>query len=82
MSSFAADTAGLIQKRWADNFSIRSGLVFDEVAVVFVFGFSGITTHLTEWRGSDRSGFGGIGIVVRSGGRGRGRHFDLLFLIE
>jgi hypothetical protein len=73
VAGFATDTAGLIQERWADNFTIGSGLVLDEVAVVFFFGFSGITTHLAEWRG------GGGGVVVSSGRR---RHFDGLFLIE
>jgi hypothetical protein len=71
VTGFAADTAGLIQERWADNFTIGSGLVLHEVAVVFFFGFSGITTHLAEWRG-------GGGVVVSSGRR----HFDGLFLIE
>jgi hypothetical protein len=75
VAGFAADTAGLIQERWADNFTIGSWLVLDEVAGVFFFGFSGITAHLAEWRGG---GGGGGGLVVSSGRR----HFDGLFLIE
>jgi hypothetical protein len=77
VAGFAADTAGLIQERWADNFTIGSGLVLDEVAVVFFFGFSGITTHVADWRGGGGGGGGG-GVVVSSGRR----HFDGLFLIE
>jgi hypothetical protein len=73
----AADTAGLIQERWADNFTIGSWLVLDEVAGVFFFGFSGITAHLAEWRGGGGGGGGG-GVVVSSGRR----HFDWLILIE
>jgi hypothetical protein len=45
------------------------------VAGVFFFGFSGITTHLAEWRGD--GGGGGLVVDVSSG-----RHFDGLFLIE
>lgn len=80
MTGLAADSAGLIQERWADNFTIGSWLVLHEVAGVFFFGFSGITTHLAEWRGG--GGGGGtlaVAVVVSSGRR---RHFDCLILIE
>jgi hypothetical protein len=73
---FVADSAGLIQERWADNFTIGSWLVLDEVAGVFFFGFSGITTHLAERGGGGGAGGGG-GLIVSSG-----RHFDWLILIE
>ena len=76
MSSLVADSAGLIQERWADNFTIGSGLVLHEVAGVFFFGFSGITAHLAEWRGG--GGGGALAVAVVSSGR----HFDELILIE
>lgn len=78
MSGLVADSAGLVQERWADNFTIGSRLVLDEVTGVFFFIFSGVTTHLAEWRGGGGGG-GGLVVVVVSSGR---RHFDLLFLIE
>lgn len=76
MTGLAADSAGLIQERWADNFTIGSWLVLHEVAGVFFFGFSGITTHLAERGGG---GGGAFAVVVVSSGR---RHFDWLILIE
>lgn len=79
MSGLVADSAGLVQERWADNFTIGSRLVLDEVTGVFFFIFSGVTTHLAEWRDGGGGGGGGGGLVVVSSGR---RHFDLLFLIE
>ena len=71
-----ADSAGLIQERWADNFTIGSWLVLDEVAGVFFFGFSGITTHLAE-RGGGGGALAVVVAVVSSG-----RHFDGLIMIE
>jgi hypothetical protein len=59
VSSLVADSAGLIQERWADDFSLRSGLVLDVVAGVFLFGTSGITANFAEWRGSGDGGGGG-----------------------
>ena len=79
MSGLVADSAGLIQERWADNFTIGSWLVLHEVAGVFFFGFSGITTHLAERGGGDGGG-GAFAVVVVSSGRRR--HFDCLILIE
>lgn len=76
MSILVADSAGLIQERWADNFTIGSWLVLDEVAGVFFFGFSGITAHLAE-RGGGGGAFAVAVAVVSSG-----RHFDGLILIE
>lgn len=76
VSILVADSAGLIQERWADNFTIGSWLVLDEVAGVFFFGFSGITAHLAEWRGG--GGGGALAVAVVSSGR----HFDELILIE
>ena len=61
MSSLVADSAGLVQERWAGDFSVGSGLVLDEVAGVFRFGFPGITANLTERLGGGGSGsIGGI----------------------
>lgn len=62
MSGFSTDAAGLVQERWADDFSLRSGLVLNVVAGVFLFGTSGITANFAEWRGS---GDGGGGISGR-----------------
>jgi hypothetical protein len=73
---FVADSAGLIQERWTDNFTIGSWLVLHEVAGVFFFGFSGITTHLAE-RGGGGGALAVVVAVVSSG-----RHFDGLILIE
>jgi hypothetical protein len=55
MSGFVADSTGLIQERWTDDFSLRSGLVLDEVAGIFRFGFSGVIADLAV-----RSDGGGI----------------------
>lgn len=82
MTGLAADSAGLIQERWADNFTIGSWLVLHEVAGVFFFGFSGITTHLAERGGGDGGGGGGAFAVVVVVSSGRRRHFDWLILIE
>jgi hypothetical protein len=83
VSGLVADSAGLVQERWADNFTIGSGLVLHEVTGVFFFGFSGVTTHLAEWRdGGGGGGGGGLGLVVVVVVVSSGRHFDLLFLIE
>ena len=65
MSSFVTDSTGLVQERWAHDFSIGSGLVLDEVAGIFRLGFSGITAHLAKWGGSGDGG----GIAGSSGGR-------------
>jgi hypothetical protein len=65
---FAADTAGLIQERWADDFTIGSGLVFHVVACVFRSGTTRIVADFAVGSG----GGGGV-IGVSSGG---GRHFD------
>jgi hypothetical protein len=62
VSGLVADSAGLIQERWADDFSIGSGLVLDVVAGVFLFGTSGITANFAEWRSSGGDGFDGGGI--------------------
>ena len=59
MSGFSADAAGLVQERWADDFSIGSGLVLDVVAGVFLFGTSGIIAYFAVWR--IHTGGGGIG---------------------
>jgi hypothetical protein len=59
VSGFVADSAVLIQERRADDFSIWSGLVLDEVAGVFLFGTSRITTNFAEWLDSDGVGRGG-----------------------
>ena len=68
MSGLVADSAGLIQERWTDDFSSGSGLILDEVAGIFQFGFSGVIAHLAV-----RSSDGGGGIVGRVGISGR-RH--------
>jgi hypothetical protein len=60
VSSLVADSAGLIQERWAGDFSIGSRLVLDEVAGVFRFGFPGITANLTERLGGGGGSIGGI----------------------
>jgi hypothetical protein len=60
VSGLVADSAGLIQERWADDFSLRSGLILDEVAGVFLFGTSGIKAHFAVWLGSGDGGGGGI----------------------
>jgi hypothetical protein len=60
VSGFAADTAGLIQERWTDDFSVGSGLILDEVAGIFRFRFSGITANLTERLGGSGSIGGSI----------------------
>jgi hypothetical protein len=73
VSGFAADTAVLVQERWADDFSIGSGLVLDKVAGIFRFEFPGITANLTERLG----GGGSIGGIS-----GRRRHFDCLYLVR
>jgi len=78
--NFVADSAGLIQERWTDDFSVGSGLVLDEVAGIFRLGFSGVMAHLAV-----RSGGGGDGIVAGSVGGISGRHcfrYDWLFLLE
>jgi hypothetical protein len=62
VSGLVADSAGLIQERWADDFSIGSRLVLDVVAGVFLFGTSGITANFAEWRSSGGDGFDGGGI--------------------
>jgi hypothetical protein len=62
VSGLVADSAGLIQERWADDFSIGSGLVLDVVAGVFLFGTSGITANFAEWRSNGGDGFHGGGI--------------------
>jgi len=64
VSVFVADSAGLIQERWTDDFSLRSGLVLDEVAGIFRFGFSGVIAHLAVR--SDGDGIAGsVGISGR-----------------
>jgi hypothetical protein len=61
VSGLVADSAGLIQERWADDFSLRSGLILDEVVGVFLFGTSGIIAHFAVWLvGSGDGGGGGI----------------------
>jgi hypothetical protein len=50
MSGLVANSAGLVQERWADDFSIGSGLVLDVVAGVFLFGTSGIIAYFAVWR--------------------------------
>jgi hypothetical protein len=59
VSGFVADSAVLIQERWADDFSLGSGLVLDEMIGVFLFGTSRITTNFAEWLDSDGVGRGG-----------------------
>jgi hypothetical protein len=56
VSGLVADSAGLIQERWADDFSIRSGLVFNKVAGIFILRLPGITAHLAERTGSNDDG--------------------------
>jgi hypothetical protein len=58
VSGFVADSAVLIQERWADDFSLGSGLVLDEMIGVFLFGTSRITTNFAEWLDSDGVGRG------------------------
>ena len=58
-----ADSAGLIQERWADNFSFVSGLVFDVVAGVFRFGAACIMADFAV--GSSGLGDGGGGSIER-----------------
>lgn len=70
MSGIVADSAGLVQERWAHDFSIGSGLVFDKVAGIFLFGFARITAY-------DAKGLGLRGSITAggiSGGRQRRRH--------
>jgi hypothetical protein len=78
VSGLVADSAGLVQERWADNFTIGSWLVLDEVACVFFFGFSGITAHLAERGG----GGGALAVAVAVAVVSSGRHFDGLILNE
>ena len=66
MSVFVTDSAGLIQERWTDDFSVGSGLVLHEVAGIFRFGFSGVIAHLAV-----RSDGGGGGIAGSVGISGR-----------
>jgi hypothetical protein len=74
---FAADTAGLIQECWADDFTNGSGLVFHVVACVFRSGTTRIVADFAVGSSSGSGviglGGGGDGLVVSSGG---GRHFD------
>jgi hypothetical protein len=73
---FAADTAGLIQERWADDFTIGSGLVFHVVACVFRSGTTSIVADFAVGScggviglgGSGGLGGGGGTVVVSSGG--------------
>ena len=65
MSVFVADSAGLVQERWTDDFSLRSGLVLDEVAGIFRFGFSGVIAHLAVRSSSDGGIAGSVGISGR-----------------
>jgi hypothetical protein len=60
VSSLVADSAGLIQERWANDFSLRSGLILDVVAGVFLFGTSGIIAHFAVWLVGSGDGGGGI----------------------
>jgi hypothetical protein len=55
-----ADSAGLIQERWTDHFSVGSWLVLDEVIGIFRFGFSGVMAHLAVRSGD------GDGILLDS----------------
>jgi hypothetical protein len=71
VSSLATNAAGLIQECGADNFTIGSGLVFDEVAGIFFFGFSGVTADDAQ----------GLGIGSRVSGIRR-RHCCLFFLFD
>ncbi len=77
MAVFAADTAGLIQERWADDFAIGSRLVFHVVACVFRSGTTRIVADFAVGSGGGGGGIIGLGgggsVVVSSGG---GRHFD------
>ena len=61
VSSLVADSAGLVQERWTDDFSFGSGLVFDVVAGVFRFGEACIMADFAV--GS--SGLGGGGGIER-----------------
>jgi hypothetical protein len=74
VSGFVADSAVLIQERWADDFSIGSGLVLDEVAGVFRSGTACIVTNFAV---------GAVISVVGGGGSISGRrHCIRLFLME
>ena len=53
MSRLVADSAGLIQERWADDFSIWSRLILHEVIGVNVHGETGIFADLAERFTSD-----------------------------
>ena len=70
MTWFGTVSAGLIQERWADDFSIGSRLVLHVVAGIFLFGAPGVTAY-------DAKGLGG-GVVIS----GRRRHCIRLFLVE
>jgi hypothetical protein len=69
VSSLVADSAGLIQERWTDDFSLGSGLVLHVVTCVFLFGTSGVMAHLAVWARSTLDGGG-----RRSSISGRRRH--------
>jgi hypothetical protein len=74
VSGFVADSAVLIQERRADDFSIGSGLVLDEVACVFRSGTACIVTNFAV---------GAVISVVGGGGSISGRrHCIRLFLME
>jgi len=64
VSGLVADSAGLIQERRADDFSIGSGLVLDEVAGVFRSGTACIVTNFAV---------GAVISVVGGGGSISGR---------
>lgn len=79
MSWFGADSAGLIQERWAHDFSIGSWSVLDEVTGVFLFSFASITAHNAKGCGSN----GLLGVVVGVVSGVRRRHCILcLFAIS
>lgn len=49
MSSISTDSAGLIQERWADHFSIGSRLVFDKVVGVVGNRKTCVVANLAEF---------------------------------
>jgi hypothetical protein len=67
VAGLVADSAGLIQKRWADDSSIWSRLILYKVIGVNVHGETGIFAHLAE--------------RCRSGG-GSGSSMILLLAVE
>lgn len=80
MSSLLADSAGLVQERSADDFSIGSGLVFDKVVRVVGNWKARIKADLAELAvGRPRHAIGKAtrGSIVGGSSSISGRHFEV-----